>query len=124
MRRKLALAVLVLLAVATAWGTLTWVLTGADSLLVMTAAIGGGMALLVAGPVLLAEAFPSRVGSAPGPAPSAGELPGGAGRFQPPTIQRVERVIERQVLVVRCKHCGELTAADLRECRHCGGPPL
>jgi hypothetical protein len=31
-----------------------------------------------------------------------------------------ERVIERQVLVMRCKFCGELTPMDLVSCKSCG----
>jgi hypothetical protein len=32
-----------------------------------------------------------------------------------------ERVIERQILVIRCKYCGNMTAADLSQCQTCGG---
>jgi hypothetical protein len=31
------------------------------------------------------------------------------------------KLIERQVLVVRCKYCQKLTPADLSECENCGG---
>ncbi len=31
-----------------------------------------------------------------------------------------ERIIERQVLVRRCDHCGELVEVDLRACTRCG----
>jgi len=33
-----------------------------------------------------------------------------------------ERVIERQVVVARCRYCSELTPVDLPACRHCGAP--
>lgn len=36
----------------------------------------------------------------------------------PPGVQR--EVIERQILVVRCAHCSELTPADQHRCKHCG----
>lgn len=43
-----------------------------------------------------------------------------------PLVQRevvIQReVIERQVIVVRCSHCGDLTPADHGACRHCGAP--
>jgi len=34
----------------------------------------------------------------------------------------VEKVIERQVIVMRCAYCKALTPVDLRECQFCGGP--
>jgi hypothetical protein len=35
--------------------------------------------------------------------------------------RQTERLIERQVLVMRCRFCGNLTAADLTQCQSCGG---
>ena len=32
----------------------------------------------------------------------------------------VERVVERQVLVTRCKFCKQITPVDLSECENCG----
>jgi len=32
-----------------------------------------------------------------------------------------EKVVERQVLVARCKFCKELTPVDLEACKNCGG---
>ena len=37
----------------------------------------------------------------------------------PQTITR-ERIIERQVVVMRCKYCAELTPVDLSSCKSCG----
>lgn len=31
-----------------------------------------------------------------------------------------ERLIERQMVVARCKFCGTLTPVDLENCKHCG----
>lgn len=39
----------------------------------------------------------------------------------PHVIERErERVIERQVLVVRCRFCSKLTPVDLSACKECG----
>lgn len=38
----------------------------------------------------------------------------------PPAALVVERVIERQVLVTRCRFCNELTPVDLADCKSCG----
>jgi hypothetical protein len=35
--------------------------------------------------------------------------------------RETERVIERQVMVMRCRFCGNLTPADLNKCQSCGG---
>jgi hypothetical protein len=37
-----------------------------------------------------------------------------------PHVVERERVVERQVVVMRCQHCGELTPADLSACKNCG----
>ena len=34
--------------------------------------------------------------------------------------QVVREVIERQIVVMRCAHCGELTPVDLSRCKNCG----
>jgi hypothetical protein len=39
----------------------------------------------------------------------------------PPVVREIERIVERQVLVIRCRFCGNLTAADLSQCQSCGG---
>lgn len=40
-----------------------------------------------------------------------------------PEVQRIiERTIERQVVVTRCKFCHELTPVDLERCKSCGAP--
>lgn len=38
------------------------------------------------------------------------------------TVVVQSRVIERQTMVIRCKHCGEITALDGSRCRNCGSP--
>jgi hypothetical protein len=46
-----------------------------------------------------------------------------AARAIPAKVEtRVERekIVERQILVVRCNYCQKLTPADLSECRECG----
>lgn len=35
-------------------------------------------------------------------------------------VRIVERIVERQVLVIRCKFCGELSPVDLDACKSCG----
>lgn len=35
-------------------------------------------------------------------------------------VHVIERIIERQVLVMRCQYCRELTPVDVDECRTCG----
>jgi len=50
----------------------------------------------------------AQVHSAPAPQPVAA-----------PTVHQV--VIERQVVVTRCKYCGHLTPVDLAACQGCGG---
>jgi hypothetical protein len=35
-----------------------------------------------------------------------------------PVVQR--EVIERQIIVMRCKYCNELTPVDMSRCKHCG----
>ena len=32
-----------------------------------------------------------------------------------------EKIIERQVIVARCRFCKELTPVDLEACKNCGG---
>ncbi|MFO0549675.1 MAG: hypothetical protein U0271_14885 [Polyangiaceae bacterium] len=35
----------------------------------------------------------------------------------------VERkLVERQIVVVRCRFCQQLTPVDRKECEHCGSP--
>lgn len=53
---------------------------------------------------------------APSPAPVASAK--AAGPEPVPAAERV--VIERQVLVMRCKHCATITPVDLSACSHCG----
>ena len=46
-----------------------------------------------------------------------------AARARPASVERhveKERVIERQVLVMRCAYCKKLTPADLSACSECG----
>ena len=38
----------------------------------------------------------------------------------PPAPQQVQHTVERQVVVTRCKFCGQLTPVDFQVCRHCG----
>ena len=41
----------------------------------------------------------------------------------PPPLQSEpvrEKIIERQVMVIRCKFCGHITPADLNNCTKCG----
>lgn len=37
-----------------------------------------------------------------------------------PQVVVQREVIERQVIVMRCAHCGELTPVDLSKCKNCG----
>jgi hypothetical protein len=37
-------------------------------------------------------------------------------------VRIVERIVERQVLVIRCTKCRALVPAELPECRACGAP--
>lgn len=50
------------------------------------------------------------------PPPSAPHAPAAYA----PAVLAVEKVIERQVLVVRCAYCKKLTPADLTSCEQCG----
>jgi len=52
--------------------------------------------------------------------PSGDAGAGGDGSFQ--RSGEVERIIERQVVVTRCRFCAYLTPVDLDVCRHCGAP--
>ena len=36
----------------------------------------------------------------------------------PPGV--IERIVERQVIVIRCKFCQELSPVDLESCKSCG----
>ncbi|MBK6520749.1 MAG: hypothetical protein IPM79_12500 [Polyangiaceae bacterium] len=46
----------------------------------------------------------------------------GRGASSPPReIVSSDRLVERQVLVMRCPFCKKLTPADLKECENCGG---
>jgi hypothetical protein len=38
----------------------------------------------------------------------------------PPPQQQVQHTVERQVVVTRCKFCGQLTPVDFQVCQHCG----
>lgn len=37
-----------------------------------------------------------------------------------PPPQHVQHTVERQVVVTRCKFCGQLTPVDCQVCQHCG----
>ena len=39
---------------------------------------------------------------------------------RPDTVIVKEKVIERQVMVTRCKFCGQITPVDLNNCEKCG----
>jgi hypothetical protein len=58
----------------------------------------------------------SAVASPPSPKPvERGGTTGGA-----VNVIREREIIERQVLVMRCPYCKELTPVDLSDCRSCG----
>jgi hypothetical protein len=38
----------------------------------------------------------------------------------PPPPHAVHHTVERQVVVTRCKFCGQLTPVDVQVCQHCG----
>lgn len=44
----------------------------------------------------------------------------GAAVAQEAPVRVVERVVERRVLVIRCKFCADITPVDLAVCEHCG----
>ena len=35
-------------------------------------------------------------------------------------VRVIERIVERQVLVIRCKFCRELSPVELEKCKSCG----
>lgn len=51
------------------------------------------------------------------------------GAHERPAVQRVEvekhveRIVERQVVVMRCRFCKKLTPVDLTACESCGATP-
>ncbi|MBL8604326.1 MAG: hypothetical protein JNK72_20545 [Myxococcales bacterium] len=53
-------------------------------------------------------------------APAAQPAWPGAAASHAPGERVVEKVIERQVLVVRCQFCRKLTPVDMSECKECG----
>ena len=53
------------------------------------------------------------------PAP---ELPSAGAQGQSVQTYVERQVVERQVVVVRCKFCSQLTPADTDACRSCGAP--
>jgi len=69
----------------------------------------------------VAPAWPN-YGAPPGyPPGSAPSPPAPAPTAAVPAPERVvEKVIERQVLVVRCQYCRALTPADMATCKECG----
>ncbi len=59
-------------------------------------------------------------GYPPTPAPAPAQAPVAQSPAPAAEPRFVEKVIERQVLVVRCQYCRALTPADMATCKECG----
>jgi hypothetical protein len=63
-----------------------------------------------------AEYLRSKAGpEEPAPAPAPAEAPAPEA-----PVQVIERIVERQVLVIRCKFCQGLSPVELEKCKSCG----